>query len=785
MASVLTQASRVKYPKKTDQPVCLMELTLKRTNLDDAVRTQTPLRWLATLAAAAVAAPSLAQEAPVAPAQPAASQAGLAKAAPASAASSAPEEVTTVVVTANKRKQRRQEIAGTVSSISGAALEADGVVDVEGVLRRTPGVQTNKGDPDQSLPTIRGIGTVTSTGAIGLQQSTTGVYIEDVPFTDPVGVNSTPDLAPFDLEGIDILRGPQGALYGSSSLGGAVRYTLNKPDLKRFAFSALADVAGVEHGGADHAEYAMMNVPLANQVAGLRAVVFDRQDSGYIDNLGTVKKDANALHQRGGRVIGEFKPAAGLKVTATLLSQQTQVSDGFATGPDAGQLTISTPTPSARDDHFTLANLQVESDLGGYTLTSSTSVVSKKNDGHPDETATFGDIGTVVDLPTLPVVDGPLQIHSRAFSQELRIASPADSRLNYVAGLFFQRYADRFSESLNAPGGAALLGEDAVPGDVLYTENDRDVATEKAAFADADYQVSDAFSIGLGGRYYRNEKHTYSDSHLLDSIFGPLAPDDMSNQQSGFTPKFNVKYKFDGAVWFAAASKGYRFGGTNYGTHTPYKSDSLWSYETGLHMTPSRTLSVDATTYLVKWNDAQVNAQIGTGALAFNGIANVGKATITGLELAANWSPVSELSLTASGAYIDARTTSDFTSSAGTDVPSGTRLPGTARLQTSLEGTYRFDGPADSSGRFTVTHSFMGKRTTNIDKPGELAAYGQLDARVALSWVQWEVAAYVNNLADSHGSSGGTTMESLAGNQYSLYYPIKPRTIGVSLRFDY
>ena len=756
-------------------------MILKRTCLNDIDGAHRPSRLMFALAAAAIAAPALAQEAKADAAQGSASPASP----PAAAASAPADEVTTVVITANKRKQRRQDVAGTVSSLSGATLEANGVVDAEGVLRRTPGVQTNKGDPDQSMPTIRGVGTVTNTGSIGLQQSTTGLYIEDVPLTDPVSVTSTPDLAPFDLESIDVLRGPQGALYGSSSLGGAVRYTLNKPDLKRFGFSALVDAAGVSHGGADHSEYAMVNVPLATQVAGLRAVVFDRHDGGYIDNLGTGKKDANSLHQRGGRIIGEFRPAEGVKVTATLLTQQTKTADAFDVSPDAGQLTVSTPTPSSRDDRFTLANVQVEADLHGYTLTSSTAVVSKKNDAHSDLTTAFGDIGTVVDLPTLPVVDGPTRIHSRAFSQELRIASPADARLNYVAGLFFQRYSDTFAQTLNAPGGAALLGADAVPNDVLYTENDWNVASERAAFVDADYKVTDAFSLGLGGRYYRNEKHSYADSHLLDSIFGPLAPDDMADKQSGFTPKFNAKYKFDDVVWFASASKGYRFGGTNYGTHTPYKSDSLWSYETGLHMTPSRTLSVDATTYLVKWNDAQVNAQIGTGALSYNGIANVGRATITGLELATSWAPFPEFSLSAAGAYIDARTTSVFTASSGTDVPSGTRMPGTARLQTALEGTYHFEGPADSSGRFSVTHTYMGKRTTNIDKPGELAAYGQLDARLALAWTQWEVTGYVNNIANSHGSSGGVTEESLAGNLSSIYYPIKPRTIGVSLRYDY
>ena len=696
------------------------------------------------------------------------------------------KQLATVVITANKRRQARDDVAGTITSLSGASLEADGIQDAEGVLRRTPGVQTNKGDPDQSLPTIRGVGTVTSRSGLGVQQATTGLYIEDVPFTDPIATSIVPDLAPFDLEGIDILRGPQGALYGSSSLGGAVRYTLAKPDLKRVGFSMLVDAAQVAGAGTNHSEYVMANLPLSTDVAGLRAVLFDRQDSGYIDNTGTGIRNANTLLQRGGRIVGVFKPSEDLKITSLFLTQESEIADGFATSPAPGLLSYTSPTPSSRDDRFSLGNVKIDLDLGGYTLTSSSSVVTKNVSAMTDQTLSFGDVGTVLGLPTLPVAYGPSLSHSRAASQELRLASPADARLNYVVGVFYERFNDRFNQTVNAPGGAQLLGSDLVPNDVLYTEADTDAVTEKAVFADAEYRVTNDFSVGAGGRYYRNSAFSTVDTHLLDAAFGVIPLSYLPFGENGFTPKFNVKYRLSpGAVWYASASKGYRFGGINYISNAPYKSDSLWNYETGLHLAPTQTLSVDAAAYLVKWTDAQVNATVGTGALSFNGIANVGKATIQGLELSAAWRPSSEFSFNMAGAYIDAVTSTDFTSASGTVVPSGTRLPGTAHLQTSLEGNYYFEGPADSSGRFSLSHSFMGRRMTNLDQPGELAGYSQLDARLALTWTQWALTAYVNNVANGRGSSGGSTLTTSAGVPYSVYYPIKPRTVGLSLRYDY
>lgn len=192
----------------------------------------------------------------------------------------------------------------------------------------------NKGDPGRNVPAIRGIGTNANTLTLGFQQSTTGIYIEDVPMTDPFAFMNAADVAPFDLERVEVLRGPQGALYGSSSLGGAVRYLLAKPELQAQAFSVLASGSRVVGGGTDHAIYLMGNQPLAKGVAGVRVMAFDRVDAGWIKNLGTQAERANRSHTSGARLSGLAKPNKSLTISANVMHQRNQLDDTMAVAPD-------------------------------------------------------------------------------------------------------------------------------------------------------------------------------------------------------------------------------------------------------------------------------------------------------------------------------------------------------------------------------------------------------------------------------------------------------------------
>jgi outer membrane receptor protein involved in Fe transport len=162
----------------------------------------------------------------------------------------------------------------------------------------------------------------------------------------------------------------------------------------------------------------------------------------------------------------------------------------------------------------------------------------------------------------------------------------------------------------------------------------------------------------------------------------------------------------------------------------------------------------------------------------------VGEAKIKGLEIASQWRATNKLLLSATLAYTDAVTASPFTSKNGNVVAEGTRMPGTAKIQSFLQGTYLFAGPENTSGKLTLVHAFTGDRTLSIDSGGVAAAYGQLDARVSFAKDNWQLGFYLNNLTDKRGINGGSPVATFGGSSYTDYYLIKPRTAGVTLRYD-
>lgn len=692
------------------------------------------------------------------------------------------QQLDAVVVTSGKRREKQRDVAGTVSVVQGAELEKRGALDQEDVFKLTPGVQFNKQDPGRAVPSIRGIGTAPNSQLLGQQQASTGIYVEDMPFTDPFIFMSSADIAPFDLERVEVLRGPQGALYGSSSLGGAVRYVFNKPDLKASEFSLLGSVSSVAGGGLGGSLFAMGNIPLSDGSAGLRVVAFDRRDSGYIRNLGTGQDEANALHQRGTRVLGRIKPSASLSVTGTLLSQVSDIDDGFGvSAPD--RLVFSSPTASPRRSQLDFANLQVDMDFGVTTLSAITGAYRKSNRGSDDQTRYLGPLLAATGLKG-PFVH-PFVQRSDSFSQELRLASNGGTPLSYVVGLFYQRTRFDQVDQTMAPGAAATPGYEAlVPGDALSRLHVNAHATESALFADTEYSFAGGWSAGLGGRAYRTRL-----DYAMDFAYAPLLGSSAIQVQpnsaaSGFTPKLTVKYRFGEQQWYALASKGYRFGGVNFNPPalSRYRSDALWNYETGLRLSPAKNLRLDISVFHLDWKDAQVTALLPANPAPIIGTANVGKARSNGIEFSAQWRATPDLNLGAALAYTDAKTTAPYTAGSGAVVSAGSRLPGTARLQTTLQASYDFAGPFETAARFSATHAYLSGRVFDIEGRGTAPGYGHIDLRLSFDRDHWGGAFFINNATDKRGISGATAGANLA---FIDYYLIRPRMVGVSLRYDY
>ena len=679
-----------------------------------------------------------------------------------------------IVITANKRVEKQREVAGTVSVLDGADLERRGARDQEDTLKLTPGVQFNKGDTASNTITIRGIGTNTTNEGGGAQQGPTGLYLEDVALASATGKGSVVDVLTWDLDRVEVLRGPQGVLFGSGSLGGAVRYLFNKPRMGAFEASVKTEYARAAQGDGKFSLYGMVNAPLAQDVAALRVVAFDRRDPGYIDNLGTRKRDANDVHQSGGRVLVTVRPVKDLTATLVMSTQKTEQGDTFSVSPDPTRLEHTAPNNSTRKSTTDFYSLTADWNLGAATLTSITGHFKTTYNRLIDDTELFASVGVVV-----PQVYRPQSGSSEATSQELRIASNPGGNFSYVAGVFYQTQKGSGAAKQIDPSGTFGL-TDIV--DLTSTGG----GTEKALFADSEYALGGGWSVGAGGRYYR----TTTNSQQRGTNFGAPSNIDVPNgSDSGFTPKLTVKNRYaQDLLWYALVSKGYRYGGVNGSApFKPFKSDSLWNYETGLRMTPAQGLQVDLTAFVQDWKDAQFTYFFLNGRLPESGIDNVGKARSTGLEAALRLRIDAMFDVAASMAYLDAKTRSDTlvpTGRASITAPAGSRLPGTPRLQAALQGNAKFAGPLESQGRFNATWTHVGDRVMFLggNKPAD--AFNTLDLGLSFARGNWTLATGLANATNQKGILSITGAPGGVG-AFSQYFLQRPRTATVSLRYDH
>ncbi len=689
-------------------------------------------------------------------------------------------DVQRVEVTASKRKQLQSDVAGTVTAVDGGRLERLGSTDFEDVMKLTPGVQFNKGPADASLLSIRGIGTNTNAANQGFTQAPTGVYIEDVPFTDPFLFVSLPDLAPFDLERVEVLRGPQGALYGSSSLGGAIRYLVNKPNLREREGSVLASFMSVSGGGTGWSTAAMANLPMIDGKAGLRVVVNSRKDPGFIDNLGTGVMNSNSNRADGGRLIFTYRPNADFDVTAMYMRQKSEQADGSGISPfnyqtgtgyvrSFDRLEVRTAFPQVFDSAFDLGSVQLNANLGGLRLTSLTGYQTKSRLAREDFSRDFFDPAFLGDRWT-----SDTSAETRTLTQEFRLAPVSPGAVNWLVGAFWMDGELRRDQKIYfEPRGAAA--------DLRFRRNLK--ATESALFGDAEFKLNDRLTAGVGVRFYR----TSLDNERVVGVPDAGTATPYSSQENGNTPKASLRYAFDPTLSaYVLASRGYRFGGiSNLGSNPvgrPYKSDSIWNYEAGVRWAPNPALTLDVSLFRIDWKDVQLSQLYLDPILnrSFLVTGNIGQARSQGLELASVWKPSSSLSLRSALAYTDATTTGGITIG-GTQVASGTRLPGTAKLQGTVDATLNFAGPMSSSGRFSTVLAYTGARNAQIDSDVTLSAYSTVDLRLAFAWTNVEVSAFVNNAANKLGTSGAVDYFTT----YTEFYPVRPRTFGVSMRYDF
>ena len=668
-----------------------------------------------------------------------------------------------IIVTATKRPESVRDISGSVSAFDESQLEALGANSLADYLSRTPGVVFNAAVPGNSSAIIRGIATTTT---IAQAQGTTGYFINDVPLTDPFYSAGIPDIDTFDVDNVTILRGPQGTLFGSASLGGAINYQAARPDLDEYEMHLRGTIEGTQHGETGFGAHAMVNVPIAPGSFAVRGVIGRRRDGGYIDNVGTAATNSNRTDMTGGRLLATWQPATGTTINYLFLEQTERTDDIGSAQRTAGDYAKDSLVAEPFRFRTTIHNLRLDQDLGFATLTATGTY-------HAKHFSSIQDYSGLV--PALAPVSFDEGGHSRGTTFEVRLASPTGAKFEYLIGAYHDATDERIVDALDAPNAVPVFGT------ARLLEAPVDIrGRESALFGEATWHFTDQFKATLGGRLFRTRLHTTTTQS--GPFVGGTTTTEGGSRETGFSPKASLTWQPDeDHLVYVLVSKGFRFGGPNIAVDPTFpipdqfQSDSLVNYEIGARTSLlDRRLQLDGTLFYVDWSNIQVT-QTSPGGFIYT--ANAGKARSRGFEGNVRFFPTRALTLQAGVTYLDAELRRDFGSGA-TLVPKGSRLPGASRWQVSDSISYTVHDSA-ATPTLLLSHRYISGAPGELSPmPARQGGYNLFDLRLSAHFGGIGIAAFVENIGDTRGVSQAAT-----GVRGPVEFLVRPRTIGLTLDY--
>jgi iron complex outermembrane recepter protein len=675
-----------------------------------------------------------------------------------------------IIVTATKRAEALQDVPLAITALSGDQLTRIGASGFADFYRSAPGLTFNQGDANRGKFSIRGI----STGmTLGNTQSTVAVYIDELPTLDTFGASSMADLHLFDIERVEVLRGPQGTLFGSGAMGGAVRVITRKPDTQEFTGAVSTQLDSTRDGDMSSAVNAMVNLPLLEDRLALRVVGYYRDVGGYVGNVGTGERDANRSIVRGGRAALLFEATEQLTLTGSVSYQESTPRDGAALNATVdGKLVRRTLMPEFMDNELTIYNLTAEYDLGAATLFSSSTFAKNTSFQQVDLASVFG----------TPGAHSRTTSESEAFAQELRLASNGDGPLSWIVGAFYLDRDRDMNIVLTWPGAGAIFGP-AFPSDVIYDAYLQPPTTEKALFGEVSYGLGERWEATLGARWFENDS-TYEE-HTSGMLNRGTTQTFRDTTQRKATPKLLLSYKPGAdAKIYAQASQGYRVGQNNAAippdpdtlrpAPTYYEADTLWNYELGAKTEwLDGRLIVNGALYYIDWSDIQLDQRRRDN---FNYIANIGEAHSMGVELEVSARPLPGLQLSSAVAFTEAQIDEDNATLA-TPVRKGDRLPGVAEFTISNAIDYTLALRDAWSGYGRLDHQYVGESFDTFDRSRALPMgdYHVVNLRTGVTNDRWELALYARNVLDSN-----KVVTAFRGVE-EVRYLQQPRTLGLEV----
>jgi len=694
-----------------------------------------------------------------------------------------------IIVTATKRDESLREIAGSVSAVTAEDFEELNAQSLSDYITSVPGVVFNDYQPGVSEVVIRGVASTTYHEA---NQATTGYYLNEIPLIEPGFPLLIPDIDTFDLERVEVLRGPQGTLFGSSSLGGAINYVAKQADPSGFDAGFEGILSSTKRAGeASYAVKGMINVPIVRDKLAVRLVALQRYDAGHLDNVGTGIDGSNDLRVRGLRGSIVWTPTDTTTVSALSMYQEYDLDDQTYVlfGADPETYERNTNVPEYQDTEFQLHSLRLEQDLGFATLSALGSYARKENDLALDDSIFLG-IDPRTGTPQLSGSTGK----SETKYAELRLVSNGAGPLEWLIGANYTKlesegtdhaYLEGIGDYIDANPGEfdGRPSSEIAPNDFLQrTVNSNDVK-EIALFGEGAYTIADVLKLTVGGRLFEYRSSPRLQFLPNAELIPPFDYRPGEKKESGFIPKVSVTYTpNDTFMIYALYSEGFRIGGTNVyavasGAPLTFDSDSTTNYEVGLRITGAQDrVTIDLTAYHMDWNDIQVRLFTPVDFDAYT--TNGGGADIDGIEAAINVRPVDFMNLSTSISYNDARLSEMLPDSfaPGGGYAKGTQLPGASEWTIANQLEFNF-ADAPFSPRLGFSHRYLSEAPVAFGATLDKGDYNIFDFNASAEVSPGlELGVFVKNITNTYGILNAPF--SFAGSV------TRPRTIGASLRLD-
>jgi iron complex outermembrane receptor protein len=749
----------------------------------------------------------------------------------ATAPSSKAPGLETIVVTATKRKEDVTKVPLAITVIGGEALQDQHIDNMEDLTRAVPNISFTGGaaGAGPGLATIQIRGVSSQAGS-----ATVGIYLDDVSMSVR-NLYSLGSAEPkfFDIDHVEVLRGPQGTLYGASSMGGTIKFISNQPNLRSAESGFSAEASTTEGGGPSGTLSGVYNAVVVPGQAALRLGVQVSHIGGYIDQVSqadpsqVIKKDINSENDLTFKAAYKWAPNAQLDVTPALFYQKVR-SDGLdvshLTDINGNTLPANQTDQLMREpatDELIVPSLTINYGMGAADLTSVTSyykrTFNRTQDGQAANSEFFGCclIGptppglaaAVNSLPSAVYLDNSV----KQFSQELRLASkPYEAKgwpFIWLAGIYYSDLKTRVSDnepvfginSTFAAFGASPADPNVLsgafpndfPNDNAYFSERRYSEKQTSLFGELTYYIDPTLRFTVGLRYLRATETLDRDGNFYFAA-GPQHSSFTGDYRST-TPKYALTWDVaPGSTLFATAAEGFRLGGANreiplslcgdellnvyHLTQSPgtFASDSLWSYELGGKSTfLNNTLYVSASAFMIKWKDIQQDVQL---ACTFDFEGNFGKATSKGFELEMHARPTADLTLGLFGGTTRATFDEDVPS---INVTAGQELLGVPKWNAAVNGEYRFYNSGSNSGFVRAAVRWVGPSKGSFDPSNpdySRPSYTTIDASVGADIDSWEVSLFGKNLANDQ-----TILQRPLVQFLTEAYRQRPRTIGLMI----